>query len=604
MRLLSLFLWMFYSVNVQAQHIDVATFGVVPDSFKDATAGVQQAIAACRDKPNAVISFQKGRYDFWPDQVEEHVYFITNSSTEDEYPSKKQKAGLFFKGMKNITIEGNDALFVFHGKMITWIFDGCENIRLQNVRIDYERPGMSEITIKEIGTGSITASVHPDSRFTITDGKLQWYGEKWVSSNFHAVLSDPATGVNLYSSWEPFLNSKAEVTGPFTVKFTGDFSNFKAKPGDVLSIRDRIRDHVGAFINRSKNISLHNVRMQYMHGLGIVSQFSENLYYDHVFIEPEKGSGRIMASSADGMQFSGCRGQIILDHCRFRGMHDDAVNVHGTHLQVTEIVSPASLKIRFMHGQTYGFEAFVSTDTVAFLNSASLKIFNMGIIKTAKLISEREMLVEFNSKVPDELKIGDALENVTWTPAFTLKNSRIEGTSTRGLLVTTRRKVRVENNVFYRTGMHAILIENDASGWFESGPVNDVTIQNNVFEECGYNSFPNNYVIHISPHNTRLVAGYQVHKNIRILNNTFKVYDYPLLSARSVDGLTFAGNKVIESDFMKAGEIRPSISLTASKGIQIADNDIIFKGQRKVEIEDMTAKDIRSDMKYHLKSGN
>ncbi len=31
-------------------------------------------------------------------------------------------------------------------------------------------------------------------------------------------------------------------------------------------------------------------------------------------------------------------------------------------------------------------------------------------------------------------------------------------------------------NTYYKTGMSAILIEGDAEGWYESGPVNDVLI--------------------------------------------------------------------------------------------------------------------------------
>src|SRR6185312_10285936 len=104
------------------------------------------------------------------------------------------------------------------------------------------------------------------------------------------------------------------------------------------------------------------------------------------FVAPEKGSGRVIASSADGMHFSGCKGQITINHCRFNGMHDDPVNVHGTHLQVTEVVSPTTLKLRFMHPQTYGFAAFIPGDSVAYLHSKSLQIFSYGIIQSANLI--------------------------------------------------------------------------------------------------------------------------------------------------------------------------------------------------------------------------
>ncbi|MCC6287961.1 MAG: right-handed parallel beta-helix repeat-containing protein [Chitinophagaceae bacterium] len=591
---------LFFSVTiVNAQTINVADYGAVPNSFADATAAVQKAIEACREQNKSVISFPEGRYDFWPDKAIETRYYISNSSSEVEVPEKKQRVGLLFKNLKNITIEGNNSLFVFHGKMIAWVIDSSENISVRNVSVNYERPGMSEMTIKEITPASVTAVVHPDSKFSIIDGHLEWYGEKWIMRNFHAVLVRPAEGRLLYSSWTPFLNSRAEVVAPLTVKFTGDFSSFKAMPGDILTIRDRYRDYVAVFQNRSKNISLTNIHMNSMHGLGIVSQFCENLAYDSVFVEPDPHSGRVIASSADGMHFSGCKGQITINHCRFNGMHDDPVNVHGTHLKVMEIISPTTLKLKFMHHQTYGFAAFAAGDSVAFLHAASLQIFGAGIVKSAKLTSEREMMIEMEQPFSNKLKEGDALENTTWTPSLAIRNSRFAGTVSRGTLVTTSRKVIIENNVYYRTGMQAILIENDASGWYESGPVRDVTIRNNQFIECGYNSGENNYVIRINPEAHELVPGYYVHSNIRIENNDFKVYDYPVLFAKSTNGLLFAGNTIEKSNFIESGVKRPSIRLIACTGVKVNNN--IFKDvEPELQVEKMKKKDVKTDIKEVL----
>lgn len=591
---------LFISTCLQAQTIDVTTFGVQPNSFADATEAVQQAIEACRNQSHSVINFPEGRYDFWPDKAIETHYYISNTSSEKEVPVKIQRVGLMLKNLKNITIEGNNSVFVFHGKMITWVIDSSENIRIQNLKINYERPGMSEMTIKEMSPTTVIASIHPDSKFAIINGQLEWYGEKWVTRNYHAVLVRPKDGLLFYSDWQPFRQSKATIIAPLTLQFTGDFSKFKANPGDVLTIRDRYRDYVGAFQNRSKNIVLHNLHMYSMHGLGIISQFSENLHYDSVFVEPEKGSGRVIASSADGMHFSGCKGQITINHCRFNGMHDDPLNVHGTHLQVSEVVSPTTLKLRFMHPQTYGFAAFIPGDSVAYVHAQSLQAFGEGVVKSAKLISEKEMLLEMRQPLSKELNVGDVLENITWTPSVTIQNSRFEGTVTRGTLITTRRKVLIENNVYYRTGMHAILIADDASGWYESGPVMDVTVRNNQFIECGYNSFPDNYIIKIDPQAHELIPAYYVHKNIRIENNAFKVYDYPVLSAKSVNGLLFAGNTIEKSDFMKVGNKRPAIHLFACTGVKISNNKFEWN-YPEIELFKMNKKDIQSDMDFKIK---
>lgn len=598
MRIIILSIWTLIVLQLHGQTIDVSQFGARPNSFGDATASVKRAIEAANGQPDAVLNFPKGRYDFWPDSATQTHYYISNSSSETEFPVKNQRVGLFFKNSKNLTVEGNGSTFVFHGKMISWVLDSCENITMRNFTVDYERPGMSEMTIRSVSPSQVLVSVHPDSKFSIINGQVQWYGEKWIPNpkSFFLARLNPTEDKIYYSNWAPFQASKAEKEGAYGLKFSGDFSKFKADTGDILTLRDAIRDYVGVFQNRSKNISLYNVHMNSMHGLGIVAQFCENLNYDRVDVEPAKGSGRVMASSADGMHFSGCRGQITINNCRFSGMHDDPINVHGTHLKVKEIISPTQLKLRFMHHQSYGFMAFSKGDTIAYLHAKALQIYGQGIVKSARLVNERELIVELEKPIPSQLQLDDALENITWTPALTLTNSRFERTISRGTLVTTRRKVLIENNVYYRTGMHAILIENDAMGWYESGPVSDVTIRNNQFIACGFNSAPESYAIKINPENSERVKNYYVHQNIRIENNSFKQIDAPVLSAKSTKGLLFAHNKIEKLNAAAKGKGLPAFNFIACTDVQISGNE--FTGEEPaIQLKEMEKGAIKSDIK-------
>src|SRR5690242_17172630 len=57
------------STCLQAQTIDVTTFGVQPNSFADATEAVQKAIEACRNQSHSEIELPKSLrniiYNFW-----------------------------------------------------------------------------------------------------------------------------------------------------------------------------------------------------------------------------------------------------------------------------------------------------------------------------------------------------------------------------------------------------------------------------------------------------------------------------------------------------------------------------------------------------------
>ncbi|SEW53858.1 right-handed parallel beta-helix repeat-containing protein [Chitinophaga arvensicola] len=588
----------FLSLTGAAQsRIHVSDFGLAPNTFTDATVRVQQAIAACKNQPGAVLEFAPGRYDFYPDSAVKKVYYISNTSSETEVPEKTKTIGLFFENFRQLTIEGNGAEFVFHGKMVTWLFDHCQDMTLRNITVDFARPSMSELTLKTVTASRVEASIHPDSKYAIINGHLEWYGEKWGMKQFHAVLADTAQGLNTYSSWKPFDKSTATETAPNNVVFTGDFSGFKGAPGNVLSVRDGIRDQAGMFIQHCRNVHLEHFNMRYMHGLGIVSQFSENLYYDHMEIAPDKKHGRIMATFADGMHFSGCKGEIVITNSHFQGLHDDPINVHGTHLVISEKTGPRTLKLRFMHHQTYGFEAFFAGDSISFVHAATLQGYATGQISSARLINEREMEVTLRNDLPQGITSGDCLENITWTPSLTVRNCRFESVNTRGLLVTTRKKVVIENNQFYRTGMHAILIADDAASWFESGPVQDVKISGNTFEGCAYNLGKENYVIAIAPENHELLKGYMVHRNIRIEDNTFKIYDHPVLTAKSTGNLSFTRNRISwMKDYLPATTLGAAFRLTGCEQVHIRENKWDVPFQPEVSVIQMPAKEVKTDL--------
>jgi hypothetical protein len=529
------FLVTFCALGQVTDTIKVADFGVKSNSYQNASKGIKEALAKCRGRESVVVRLPGGRIDLWPEDAVKKEIYISNT-TESDTLSKVKNIGFFFDHLKNVTLDGNNTLVVLHGKMISFALFNCQNIEIKNLQFDYERPTMSEATITSVSPSAITIKIHPDSKYFIENGKIGFYGEGWKSNSFNTIALDNEKKLMLYATFDPFLKSKAIQQENTNVLFEGDFSKVTYKAGDVLTIRDTYRDNCGGFITLSKDVLLSNIKMHFMHGLGIVSQFAENITLSKVTVAPRENSGRVVASFADCFHFSGCKGKILIDQCKTSGAHDDAVNVHGTHLKITGISENKKIKVQFMHHQTYGFEAFFAGDSISFVDPKTLRPIVYGKLKSATLLGKKEMELILDGEISDKVKAGDVIENITWTPEVTVRNSWFERTNARGLLLTTRRKIIVENNTFFRTGMHAILIANDAASWFESGAVSNVIVRNNTFEECAYNS---GTIINVAPENHQLVAGYYVHKNIRIQNNTFKIFDKPILSARSVNGLFF-----------------------------------------------------------------
>ena len=130
-----------------------------------------------------------------------------------------------------------------------------------------------------------------------------------------------------------------------------------------------------------------------------------------------------------------------------------------------------------------------------------------------------------------------AIENVTWTPEVEIRGNYFARIPTRGILVTTRRHVVIEQNTFFRMPMASILIADDARSWYESGSARDVTIRHNKFVEC---SSP---VLLLWPENDRYDG--PVHRNIYVTHNDISFMDpeHPIvLRAHAIENLNVSKN--------------------------------------------------------------
>jgi len=89
----------------------------------------------------------------------------------------------------------------------------------------------------------------------------------------------------------------------------------------------------------------------------------------------------------------------------------------------------------------------------------------------------------------------------------------------------------------------AIKISGDIRSWHESGPVEDVEITENVFDNCNYCHW-GAALVDIDP---EVKPGHRhapFHRNVRIVGNEIHRFHRPLLLARCVDGLRFTDNEI------------------------------------------------------------
>lgn len=549
--------------------VRVADFGVRPDTYENSVVAIQRAIDSCRERPGSVLLLAPGRYDIWPEGAVRKEVYVSNTSSEVEMPSKVKTIGMHLYGLEDVTVSGDGVTLMMHGSITPVAIDSCRNVSMSGFTIDFERPGGSELTYIAARPGKVTVKAHSDTRYEVVDGRLRLFGEGWRTNIPHCIKHFPADGHFLYSGdWNTLSGCEVVETAPGILEFTVP-DDFHPEVGATLTIRDIIRREVGLLNIHSRNTHLHDMKIRYMHGLGIVSQYSTDITFQRLECAPDPDSGRLLASSADFTHFSGCRGHIEVKDCTFIGAQDDAVNVHGTNLRVERIDGPRQLTANFKHHQTYGFMPFHSGDTVAFVNPATMRRETFGIVAAAEMdpALPREVRITFKDPLPDNIQPGTTcVENMTWTPTLHVSGCTMARLSTRGILVTTPRKVVIEHNRFDRLPCAGVLIESDAKDWFESGPVTDVTIRDNEFIDCGYNNSNPVGSIVINPSNTVVNPSNLVHTGVRIYDNRFEIRDnLPVLYAKSTGDMTFTGNTVEGTD-------HPLIILQGCADVTIRDN--------------------------------
>jgi hypothetical protein len=72
--------------------------------------------------------------------------------------------------------------------MVSFAILNSANIRLRNISFDYERPTMSELTIRSVANNAVEVDIHPDSKYLIDNGRIVFYGEGWKSNSYHTIL--------------------------------------------------------------------------------------------------------------------------------------------------------------------------------------------------------------------------------------------------------------------------------------------------------------------------------------------------------------------------------------------------------------------------------
>lgn len=455
---------------------------------------------------------------------------------------------LFYaKGLKNVVLDFNGAVLHMHGSLQPFLLEECDNVIIKNVVIEYDRSCHSEFEILEKADGVLKLKPREKFPCRVENGCLIPYFEdrEWrnLSTDCHFIMIfDSNTGEGVDNplimigedTQDPenapgkIFHLKASEEGDAII-LTGELPG-SWEPGMTAVISHACREICSCLIICSKNITIENYRMVNGIGMGILGMYSENLTIRGLKLFQDQQSHGLVSNDGDAMHMVACFGKMEICDCICEGMEDDALNVHGNYYHVND-VDKNFLYARWSDpstGMNAHFKMFGDGDRIAVYEGNSMVERGRFTIRKVTLLDDYKVVFELDRET-EGICHNDTIENLSAQPELTIRNCRF-GKANSNLRLQTRKPSLIENCRF----SIPILLTGDKNYWHESGPVNDLTIQNCIFtgKRGKIMSIPEGL-------DYQAEAPYY-HSGVKIRNNSFEASD--ALTAIRTNDITFQDN--------------------------------------------------------------
>ena len=435
---------------------------------------------------------EKSRYDVYLKDttfVQSAVY----TACCDNHDDKDMQIALYIKDKENITIDFGGTTLYLHGEMQPILLENCKNVTIKNCVIEFDRSFVSEAEVIESTPNYLKVKMGKNFPYRIDDGNLIMTSEMWENNDldkapmffqyFHkethqgAGLSLAIVGKNAYIDENlPWASSTlryvAMEDGENIILAGKNLPIIEA--GLVLAIGHSSRKYSGIMLVDCENIFLTNDRILNGPGMGLLPIYTKNLYLDGFKLCYDEKSPGIISNEADGIHAVACSGDFVLKNCILEGMIDDALNVHGNFYQLesyesTKIVASSAGE------HTEDFKLFGVGDKIAVYKGATLIKTGEYTIQAIEQKQDKTFEMVLDKAVLNHQK-GDTIENLSRQAKITISNCRF-GKANTHLRFQSRGEILIEDS---ETEL-PIWLTGDMSYWFESSPVENMTIKDTKF---------------------------------------------------------------------------------------------------------------------------
>ena len=454
------------------------------------------------------------------------------------------------RNKKDLAIVGEDAKIItafnpmegFEKYSGAFAFEGCEDLTIQNLIFDTDKPVNS--------AGTVTSVESDGSSFVVKmfDGCVLDGGQTifWMFSMDKDGSPDYLLASYDITPYEVLENGYVRILGRENLRESikklpvgeqicflyGGSGNFNHLKNSAVTFED------------CKNVSILDITVHSAAGFMFVAfPRCENFRLERYRVECPKGSNRLMSSDRDGIHLLGVGGTVTIRDCYFDGLGDDALNIHSTAGFIAEADGNS---IRVINKR---FD--IPMDENWCRKGDIIAVYDTSFVKKGSIIVEKfEDSRVYYSVCEGTARVGDVVANTFYNAEILVENCEVRNSRARALLFQTE-NITVRNCKFFGMSSPAILMAPDIVGWHEMSPVKNVLIENCVFEKCGFvGNKETNAVISVkTSHDGSHQTPQQIHSNITVRNNVFKDVRNKAIYMSSVNGFDIENNDFGSKDF-------------------------------------------------------
>lgn len=522
----------------------------------NASLAVADALKKLNSTGERILCFEKGEYHFYNDGTVNKFFAVSNNS------ACNKNIAMLIENTSDITIDGNNSVFVFHDMVFPIIVSNSKNITLKNIIFDRAYYPCAIMKIQNITDEGFEVKIDKNKNPYYTENGTIVFKREWGELSgvekifaFHATerfhIEFLLTGgckespENLAA---PYIWADAsETENGIYCKYRTDknYSLGFCEGETVETILDGglggSRDTDLIFIDKSENIKVSGIKVRRGVGMGIIAQLSRNIEIDSFCTEQEFYNEH-STLTADAMHFVNCGGMLEIHNCVISGTSDDVINVHGMYT-VVENIDKNVIYAKIKHHEQRKFLPYEKSDRIVIIDSETLAEVAEFTIDEAEFTDscgyDIKICGSFTKKCGD-IRPGFLIELPDKMPDLHLHDN--DFSDYPNMRISGAGNILIENNRL-KNSVSALTAMDLAKYWYESGRIKNLVFKNNYLDNCNGKSGESFIVIGVDGiDGTNAENCPKIHKRIEISDNIFKNIKNHAIFACGVENLVIKNN--------------------------------------------------------------